>query len=345
MLALLQHCCVARRLACALAVGLGLLVAGAPVEAKRFGRDYFPNVPGQNQHGETLNFYDDLIKGRMVVISFIYTTCRDICPLITARLAQVQERLADVVGRDIHFISVSIDPENDTVAKLREHAEAFRAGPGWQFITGKREHIDMIRYKLGERSRALGEHQADIVLGNDIVGDWSRDSAFSDLNVLAMTIRNLDPKLRAAAAVTPKPVPAAIAETAILPGEALFARACAACHTVGKGRRVGPDLVGITERRERAWLLKYIASPRDMRAKKDPIALELHKTYKGVMMPSLGLSETDAADALGYIEFLTYRHKTPEDPAHAAMHAAHGSHAGQGAHSLPKGKSAKPHVH
>ena len=59
----------------------------SPAQTNPWGANYFPNVPVVDQDGRTLNFYDDVIKGKMVVVSFIYTSCPDICPLTTARLS------------------------------------------------------------------------------------------------------------------------------------------------------------------------------------------------------------------------------------------------------------------
>src|SRR5262249_33455984 len=80
----------------------------------RWGANYFPNVPVIDQNGRTLTFYDDVIKGKIVVISFIYTSCQDLCPLTTAKMAQLEDKLDGAVGRDLFFISISVDPENDT---------------------------------------------------------------------------------------------------------------------------------------------------------------------------------------------------------------------------------------
>src|SRR5689334_17812175 len=82
----------------------------ADANGSRWGETYIPNLPVVTQNGETLNFYDDLIKEKIVVISFIYTSCTDICPLTTARLTDVRAKLGDSVGRDIFFISLTVDP-------------------------------------------------------------------------------------------------------------------------------------------------------------------------------------------------------------------------------------------
>jgi len=92
-----------------------------------WGANYFPNVPLVTQDGKTVHFYADLLKGKMVVINFIYTKCRDSCPMETAKLAQVQRLLGDRVGRDVFFYSISIDPERDTPAELKEYADKFHA--------------------------------------------------------------------------------------------------------------------------------------------------------------------------------------------------------------------------
>ncbi|MGH6782776.1 MAG: SCO family protein, partial [Sphingomonadaceae bacterium] len=244
-----------------------------------WGAGYLPNVPVITQDGKTLQFYDDVIKDKFVVISFIYTTCRDICPVMTARLAQAKDKLGDLVGSRIFFVSISIEPEVDTPDKLKNYAEVFQTGPGWLFLTGKPADINVLRHKLGERSRKVFEHRSDIMLGNDATGEWAKDSAFSDLNTLAMTIKAMDPVWRnqmgspetaAADGATARGERPIAATSTGLPGQALFIKACAACHTIGGGKRVGPDLEALTARRDRGWIVNYLMEPDQMRAKKDP---------------------------------------------------------------------------
>jgi protein SCO1 len=139
----------------------------AQAQGGHWGEGYFPNLPVVTQDGKTARFYDDLLKGKLVVINFIYTSCQDICPVATARLAQVEDKLGDRMGRDFFFISMTVDPERDTPERLKEYAQAFGAGPGWSFVTGKSADIRAINYKLGERSTNLSEHRNEIVLGNE----------------------------------------------------------------------------------------------------------------------------------------------------------------------------------
>jgi protein SCO1/2 len=128
-----------------IAMQLGGNVSQA-AEEPRWSQAYLPNAAVLNQRGEPLRLYDDVLKGKIAVISFIYTSCRDICPVVAARLSQLEDKLGDAVGRDIFFVSISIDPVTDTPEKLKEYAEAFQAGPGWSFLTGKPEDMEAIRY-------------------------------------------------------------------------------------------------------------------------------------------------------------------------------------------------------
>jgi len=109
---------------------------GLPSPRERIRRRYFPNVKLQTQDGKTVRFYDDLIKGKIVTINFFYAKCEGICPTVTANLARVQKLLGERMGRDIFMISISLKPETDTPAVLKEYAEMFKAKPGWTFLTG-----------------------------------------------------------------------------------------------------------------------------------------------------------------------------------------------------------------
>lgn len=85
-------------------------------------------------------------------------------------------------------------------------------------------------------------------------------------------------------------------------GQAIFEGKCAACHTIGGGTLVGPDLEGVTDRRERDWLMRWIAEPDKMLAQEDSIATEMLLEYNNVPMPNLALTEADVAAVLLYLE-------------------------------------------
>src|ERR1044071_5689043 len=133
----------------AAAVVVALAVAGAIHTAYAAGDpprgpDYFTNVELTTHEGRTVKFYDDLLKGKIVAIDLIYTTCQYACPLETARLAQVQNLIGDRMGKDVFFYSITSDPDHDTPAVLKAYAEKFHAGPGWLFLTGSKADIELI---------------------------------------------------------------------------------------------------------------------------------------------------------------------------------------------------------
>lgn len=332
------------------AVAAGLTLAAGVAEA-RWGKDYLPNVEVVKQDGKRVRFYDDVLKDKITVISFIYTTCRDICPLITARMAQVYEQLGAAAGRDVHFVSISIDPENDTPEKMKEHAEAFRSDPNWLFLTGEKANIDLVRHKLGERSRKLTEHAAQVMLYNDRTGEWSRDSAFADLGALALAIRSMDPAWRATTGGSGQHAAhlrqSDAKMSSDLPGQALFVKACAACHTIGQGDRVGPDLKDVSQRREKSWLMRFVRTPSRLHAEKDPTALALAAAYPKVRMPNLQMSDADVVDLLSYIDARSFAAAAPEGHAGHAGHdqAAHGHSAHQHPHGSHDHTAHSEHGH
>lgn len=94
-----------------------------------------PPVKLVRADGKTVSLAEELDDGRPVVMNFIYTTCTSICPLSSQTLSQLQSKLGSLRDK-VHLVSISIDPEQDTPARLVEYAKKFRAGPQWQHYTG-----------------------------------------------------------------------------------------------------------------------------------------------------------------------------------------------------------------
>jgi protein SCO1/2 len=268
----------------------------------RWGADYFPNVPLTTQDGTTVRFYDDLLKGKAVAINLIYTTCKDECPLETARLVQVQRLLGDRVGKDLFFYSISIDPKRDTPEVLKAYAEKFGVGPGWLFLTGKEEDVKLVAKKLGlsslRDSASRDGHKTSLMLGNEPAGQWMRNSAVDNPQFLAATISTF----LGWRSQTPGKSYTEARTLTLDKGGYLFRTRCIGCHTIGKGDGVGPDLAGVTTRRERGWLARYLAEPDRMLAEGDPIATALFAKYKSIPMPNLRLGEEDVTALLAYLE-------------------------------------------
>ena len=272
----------------------------APV-ANRYGAGYFPNVPLVTQDGKTVRFYDDLLKGKSVALNIIYTSCTDECPLETARLAQLQRLLGERMGKDIFFYSISIDPKHDTPEVLKAYMEKFGVGPGWTFLTGNAADIRAVTKKLGlSRYSDVANkdgHTAILMVGDVPGGQWVRHSAVDNPEFLASSLatffgwREMHGKSYAEA--QPLNVGA---------GEYLFASRCSACHSLGQGDKMGPDLLGVTTRRERTWLLRYIQVPDQVLASGDPIAKALNQKYQNARMPNVSLGGADVAAIVSYLE-------------------------------------------
>ena len=168
----------------------------------------------------------------------------------------------------------------------------------------------------------MTEHRNDVLLYNGTTGEWERNSAFGDIGILASAVRSMDPARRNDPVVEKVKAGTFADDPRNLPGQALFVKTCGACHTVGGGGRVGPDLGGVTTRRTRDWLTSYIMEPEKLRARQDPVALSLTAKYPTVRMPNLGLSEFDSSDVIAYIEAMTYA-ASAEKVAPQAHHHHH----------------------
>jgi protein SCO1/2 len=281
----------------------GVPASAAPaVSSNRWGANYFPNVTLVTQEGTPVRFYDDLLKDKSVAINVIYTSCKDECPLETARLVQLQRLLGDRMGKDIFFYSISIDPERDTPDVMKAYAEKFGVGPGWLFLTGKPEDIKLVTKKIGlsrgSDSANKDGHTASLMVADVAAGQWMRNSAVDDPQFLASTIGNfLGWRNQKPGKSYEEARPLNVGQ-----GEYLFGSRCGACHTLGQGDKMGPDLAGVTTRRDRTWLARYLAEPDKMLSEGDPIAAALSEKYKNTRMPNLRLGSADVAALLAYLE-------------------------------------------
>ena len=280
---------------------LTLAFSGAHASSQGMGAAYFPNTPLITHEGKSVRFYDDLVAGKVVAINFIFTSCPDSCPAETAKLQRVREQLGDRVGDDIFMYSISIDPDHDTPEVLAEYREKFGIGPGWTFLTGNEDEIIHLRKRLGLYMEDIQDddrnHNLTFIVGNDRTGKWVKRSPFDNPKSLANLIgyELFDGRIPRQNARSYRDVPKAPEYSR---GEYLFRTRCDSCHTLGGGStRLGPDLLGVTDRRERAWLARWIREPDAMLREGDPIATELYRRYGEIAMPNLRLDQADV-DAL-----------------------------------------------
>lgn len=145
-----------------------------------------PDVKVTTQDGRTVDFYSDLIKGKVVAVNFVFTSCSTVCPPMGAIFGKLQERRADA-----HLVSVSIDPEVDTPAKLKAWGRKFGAKPGWTLVTGKKDDIVRILKAMNAYSPDYVNHQPVTLLGNDATGTWKRSYGFTSATKLAAMLEEL----------------------------------------------------------------------------------------------------------------------------------------------------------
>jgi cytochrome oxidase Cu insertion factor (SCO1/SenC/PrrC family) len=135
---------------------------------------YFPDVTLLDQDGKSVRFYSDLVRGRVVVINSMFADCGAACPIMAERMAKVQDALGNRLGRDVFLLSISVDPTNDTPAKLHAYAERVGAKPGWEFLTGDRASVDTVLEKLGQYAESREAHSNLIIIGNEPTGLWKK---------------------------------------------------------------------------------------------------------------------------------------------------------------------------
>ena len=172
-------------LAALLAIGLSSIEIVAATTEKSAAASCFPDATLIDQNGDEVRFYSDLVKGKVVVINTIFTTCTGICPVMSKTYAQLQDHLGEKLGRDVHLISISVDPENDTPERLKAFGDALGAKEGWYLLTGERKNIDLVLYKLGQLAEDKESHQALMLMGNEPTGLWKKAFGLADSKELA----------------------------------------------------------------------------------------------------------------------------------------------------------------
>ncbi len=154
------------------------------------GAAYFTNLPLLTQD-RPIRFYDDLIKGKVVLVHSFFATCRDVCSPMTHNLARAQKLLQERVSQPVQLISISTDPLADVPDVLREYASRHAAGPGWAFVTGKKENVDWVLHKLGLYEEAKEAHTAVLWVGNDRTGQWLKLHGMTPPEAIVDAVRKI----------------------------------------------------------------------------------------------------------------------------------------------------------
>jgi protein SCO1 len=158
------------------------------------GRRRIPDPWVLTHDGRRVRFYRDLVRDRTVLVAFMYTRCNGVCPATSGTMARLQARLHQRMGRELLFLSITLDPQHDDPVALRVYARSLAAGPGWLFLTGEPAAIEDIRRSLGVRDLDPevdldpSQHASILTFGNDRTGRWAALPSLLRVEYLAAAI-------------------------------------------------------------------------------------------------------------------------------------------------------------
>ncbi|HEY5645957.1 MAG TPA: SCO family protein [Pseudomonadales bacterium] len=164
-----------------------------PKTDEEIAREYFSDLPLLTHDGREVRFFSDLLKDHVVVINSFFTHGQTIAPGQHQVLMRLQEMLQESLGREVFIISITVDPERDTVERLNEYVAGLELNPkpGWVFVTGKPENIDWVNSKLGQHVEELEDHKGIYLAGNVKTTLWMKVPAHGQPLDLYRTIQRL----------------------------------------------------------------------------------------------------------------------------------------------------------
>jgi protein SCO1/2 len=133
-----------------------------------------------NQDGKSVRFYRDLVLERVVVVSFIFTSCTLVCPMLGDSFSKLQDALGERLGRDVFLVTITTDPKTDTPERLRDWGNRFGSKPGWTIATGDVKDIDELLFALTGTRSGQSEHSPGVLILNDRTGVIVRDYGLGD---------------------------------------------------------------------------------------------------------------------------------------------------------------------
>ncbi len=133
-------------------------------------QEYFTDVVLMNQDGQPMRFYSDLLKDKVVVAHSFFGDCEGSCPVVMGALAKLQRWLGERLGKEVHVLSMTLNPTKDDPDKLKAYAQRLKAKPGWFFLSGKKENVNWALYKLGYYVEQRETHKNVVVVGNVATG-------------------------------------------------------------------------------------------------------------------------------------------------------------------------------
>ncbi|MEJ8834924.1 SCO family protein [Ramlibacter sp. AN1133] len=127
-----------------------------------------------DQDGRKLRLASDALADKIVVVSFVYTNCTDICPMVSHTFAQLQQSLAPLMEKKVRLVSLTVDPVRDTPARLKEYSEHFAPKAGWLWLTGDVSNVAQALQAFGIHITRPENHPGQILIGDAKSGRWTR---------------------------------------------------------------------------------------------------------------------------------------------------------------------------
>lgn len=153
---------------------------------------YFGSTVLTDQNGKKLRLYEDLLKGKVVVVNAFFSTCQGVCLKTMPNVAALQAEAGDRLGKDVNFLSISADPLIDTPAKLKTYAQGLGAKPGWYFLTGDQQAVKDVLYKFfGQDGEVRENHSNVFIMGNERTGLWKKVRGFAEVEDIAPRFRSV----------------------------------------------------------------------------------------------------------------------------------------------------------
>ena len=181
----------------------------APLPVSTGAEHYFGDIPLVDQDGTKRRFYTDLMRGKTVVIDSFFASCSGACPKMAETLVKLQERLGDRLEKDVRFLSITVDVENDTPEALNKYAKRFGARRGWYFLTGEPRDVSDVLRKIGQLSKEPNDHSTMFIIGNEPTGLWKKALGLAkaeEVIQVAMSVvddRGGDPSVRTPLGIQP----------------------------------------------------------------------------------------------------------------------------------------------
>jgi protein SCO1/2 len=152
---------------------------------------YFTNTELVTQDGKRVRFYTDVLRGKVIVINSFFSTCKGSCMPMNRNFKKVADLLGNKVGRDVFLVSITVDPQMDTPAALKQYANALHAPAGWLFLTGSKANVDFVLSKLGQYVADKNDHLNILIVGNERTGLWKKAFGLAPADELAKVVESV----------------------------------------------------------------------------------------------------------------------------------------------------------